>query len=273
MLTAVVLTLNEDNILDESLKALSFADEILVLDSGSSDNSVNIAKGHGARVVHREFDNYANQRNFALNLVKEGWILMVDADEIVEEDLKKEILSIITSKLDNALYVVRRKDYFLGKWLRYAGFYPTWLPRLFKAGEVVVQRSINEEYVTNGSIGRLRSHLIHFPFNKGVKFWYERHVKYAYMEAKLLAEDQRDIWLGVRNLFSQSKLDRRKGLKSLSFFLPFRWIFVWFYLVFIKLGFLDGRRGLLFISMRITYEKMIIDIWKSLKQGKEYQRL
>lgn len=265
MLTGIVLTLNEENIIEESLKALSFADEILVLDSGSTDETLNIAKKLGAKVVFREFDNYANQRNFAFSLVREGWILMVDADEIIEEELKNEIMSIVTSELEHVLYVVRRKDFFLEKWLRYAGFYPTWIPRLFKAGEVKVQRNINEEYIPNGSIGKLTNHLIHYPFNKGVKFWYERHVNYAYMEAKLLADSNPSIYSSLRNICSRSKLDRRKGFKSLSFLLPFRWQLIWFYLVVIKLGFLDGKRGLLFISMRITYEKMIIDIKKSLK--------
>ena len=265
MISAVVLTYNEENILYRCLNALSFVDEIIVFDSFSTDATLSIARSMGAHVIQRKFDNYANQRNAALASVNpnSSWILMVDADEIVEENLRIEIETIVKSESKNTLYVVRRKDYFLGKWLRYAGFYPTWIPRLFRAGEVRVQRSINEEYVTNGPIGTLSNHLVHYPFNKGVQFWYEKHLRYAQMEAQLLFEDSPGLVPMMRNLFSKSKLERRKGIKKLSFYIPLRWLFIWIYLFIFKLGFLDGKRGLLFISMRVTYEKMIVDIKKS----------
>jgi len=143
----------------------------VVFDSFSTDKTVAIAEQYGAKIFQRKFDNYAKQSNEALKSVSESsdWILMVDADEIVSTELKQEILK-ITADADNltTLFRVRRKDIFQNKWIKHSSGYPTWFGRLFKNGEVSVEREINEEYHTKGGIGHLQEHLIHYPFNKGV---------------------------------------------------------------------------------------------------------
>ena len=149
MLTAVILTLNEENIIGDCLKALDFVDRKVLVDSGSQDKTVEIAESLGAEVHYHEFEDYAKQRNFALQLVDSGWIVMVDADEIVPPQLALEIVDFVNSdKSEYGMALVRRKDFFHGVWLRHAGFYPTWLPRLFRAGKVKVVRSINEQYLS-----------------------------------------------------------------------------------------------------------------------------
>ena len=181
MITALILTLNEENILAKCLNSLDFVDEILVFDSFSTDKTVNIAKSFKARVVQRTFDNYSNQRNAALSYVNPDsrWVLMIDADEIVEEDLKNEIIYVTNLENNISLYSVRRKDMFREKWLKYSSGYPTWFPRLFKNNTVTVHREINEEYITTGDQSRLKNHLIHFPFNKGLNWWFQKHNKYS----------------------------------------------------------------------------------------------
>ena len=256
-ITALILTYNEEGIIAECLDAITFVDKIVVLDSGSTDNTSKIAQEFGAEVVYRKFDNYSSQRNFGLGLIKSGWILMIDADEIVTKTLSTEITMLVERDPKEDMFLVRRKDYFKGRWLRYAGFYPTWIPRLFKAGTVKVDRAVNEQYVSINGEGKLIEHLNHYPFNKGTQFWYEKHIRYAFMESNVL---QQDSSLGISllsDLISSSFLKRRSAIKKLSFLLPFRLPLIWFYLVFIQRGFLDGREGMQFISMRLDYERLI----------------
>src|SRR5690606_32418363 len=133
------------------------------------------------KIFQRKFDNYANQRNEGLKAVakESDWILMVDADEIVTPELKEEIIKVTSSPNEtSSLYRVRRKDIFLGKWIKQSSGYPTWFPRLFRNGKVRVEREINEEYITLGSEGQLKEHLLHYPFNKGITWWFDKHNRY-----------------------------------------------------------------------------------------------
>jgi glycosyltransferase involved in cell wall biosynthesis len=255
----LILTLNEEINLPGCLESVAWSDDIIVFDSFSSDNTVEIAKSAGARVVQRNFDNYAAQRNAALNDIeyKHPWILMIDADERPTRELIQEIHKAISPKdRETNLYRVRRKDMFWGKWLRRSSGYPTWFGRLFKAGTVRVEREINEEYHTDGKVGYLYEHLIHYPFNKGINNWLEKHNIYSSMEAeKLLKETQ--LKLKSKKLFSSDPAVRRKFLKQMAFRIPYRPFLVFCYLFFLRLGFIDGLAGLTYCRLRAIYEYMI----------------
>ena len=227
----------------------------------SEDRTVEIARAKGARVVQRRFDNYAAQRNAALGTVDYAhrWVLMVDADERVPPDLAAEIRSTVAQSPDAmALYRVRRKDHFLGKWLRRSSGYPTWFGRLVRPDRVRVEREVNEEYIATGQVGHLQAHLHHFPFNRGVAYWFERHNRYSTMEAAAKLGLQRErIELGA--LFRGDPIDRRRTLKQLLYYVPLRPQIVFFYLYIVRLGVLDGRAGYHFSRMRAAYE-MLIDL-------------
>jgi hypothetical protein len=121
---------------------------------------------------------------------------------------------------------------------------------------VRVEREINEEYIADGRVEHLRAHLHHYPFNKGIAYWFERHNKYSTMEtvAKMCVHDDR---IAVRELFARDPIDRRRMLKQLLYRLPLRPLIVFFYLYVVRLGFLDGRAGYYFSRMRAAYEMMI----------------
>ncbi len=257
--SVLILTLNEEINLPRCLESVAWSDDIVVFDSYSSDRTVEIAKEFGVRVIQRNFDNYAAQRNAALNDVeyKNSWILMVDADERPTPELVREIQRVVESdKNDITLFRVRRKDMFLGKWLRRSSGYPTWFGRLFKAGTVRVEREINEEYHTDGRTGSLKGHFIHYPFNKGIAFWLQRHNRYSSMEAGALIKEVQGS-LRLRDLFSTDPTIRRKFLKQLAFRMPCRPFLVFCYLYFVRMGFLDGRAGLTYSTLRSIYEYMI----------------
>ena len=258
MISVLILTLNEELNLPACLESVKWSDDIVVFDSYSADHTVDIAKTAGARVAQRQFDNYAAQRNAALAIgFKYPWVLMVDADEVVPDDLQKEIVAKLQTVPDEvAMFRMLRKDFFLGKWLRRGGGYPTWFPRLFRVGCVWVEREINEEMHCKGTVANLDAHLVHYPFNKGIAFWLERHNRYSTMEAITLVHETR-AKLHLAKLISKDPSTRRKVLKQLAYRLPCRPFLVFTYLFMIRMGFLDGVAGWRYCRMRAIYEYMI----------------
>ncbi len=189
MYSVVILTYNEEVNIGECLNSIKHSNDIVILDSYSTDSTVTIADKYRVRVYRRKFDNYASQRNYALNEIeyKNRWLLMLDADERLTEDFEKELISEINSVGDNvSLIRFRRKDFLRGKWLRRSSGYPTWFGRILKIGSVRIEREINEEYHTDGEVKFLKEHILHYPFNKGMEFWIERHNRYSSMEARYL---------------------------------------------------------------------------------------
>ena len=269
MISVLILTYNEELNIDGALNSLSFSDDIHILDSLSNDGTKNICDKHNVNFHIRKFDNYAAQRNFGLSLdFKYDWILMIDADERPTTQLIQEIENIVnlTNNLCT-LYRLRRKDYFMNKWIKHSSAYPTWFGRLIKKGRVEVRREINEEYYTDGKVGFLESHLIHYPFNKGVEYWFERHNKYSTMEAKRLSGESVSF-SDLKNFLHKDPMIRRKIFKSLAYKMPFRPILTFVFLYFVKLGILDGYAGFNYSLMRAFYEFQIDLKIKELKDSK-----
>jgi len=257
-ISVVILTLNEEVNLPGCLESIAWSDDVVVFDSHSTDRTVEIANEHGARVVQREFDNYATQRNAALHEVsyKYDWLLMVDADERWPADLGREMTAAVQAESNVTLYHFLRKDMFMGRWLKRSSGYPTWAGRLMKIDSSSVQREINEEYHTEGEKGYLQGHFIHYPFNKGIAYWFERHNRYSTMEAQKLLQETRQPW-DWRHLLSRDPAQRRKCVKQLVYRLPGRPAIMFFGLYFLRFGFLDGRAGFHYCLMRAVYEYMI----------------
>jgi glycosyltransferase involved in cell wall biosynthesis len=266
----LILTLNEEANLPACLDSVTWSDDIVVFDSFSTDRTVDIAQAAGARVVQRRFDHYAAQRNAALNEVsyRYPWLLMLDADERATPELHWEIEHTLAhASPDLTLFRIRRQDLFLGRWLRRSSGYPTWFGRLIKIGQVRVEREINEEYHTDGQIGFLQEHLLHYPFNKGVAYWIERHNRYSTLEAAALIRETQDC-LPLHDLFSRDPVKRRRALKQLAYRLPGRPLLVFGYLYFLRLGLLDGGPGLTYGLLRAFYE-YLIDLKASELQRRE----
>jgi glycosyltransferase involved in cell wall biosynthesis len=258
-ISILILTLNEEINLAECLDSCAWCDDIVVYDSFSADRTTEIASSKAARVIQRRFDNYAAQRNAALTEVsyKHPWVLMVDADERVPAELAVEMQrAVAAADSGTVMFRMRRKDIFLGRWLRRSSGYPTWFGRLMRLGRVRVERDVNEEYIADGKVGRLGAHLIHHPFNKGIAYWIERHNRYSSMEA-LAKMRSRGSRLWSKALFSADPVDRRRAIKQLAYRLPMRPSIAFLYLYIVRLGFLDGRAGLAFSRMRASYELLI----------------
>jgi glycosyltransferase involved in cell wall biosynthesis len=258
--SVVILALNEEINLGDCLESCKWCDDVVVFDSYSTDRTCSIAESMGARVIQRRFDNYAAQRNAALNEVryKHPWVLMVDADERVTGELAEEIANTpVLADPTVSLVRMRRKDYFLGRWLRRSSAYPTWFGRLVRLGHVRVEREFNEDCVTEGVTALLKEHLVHFPFSRGTAHWFERHNRYSTMEARIVLATRGDVMLSMTVLFAKDPALRRQLLKQLAYRTHGRPLLVFLYLYFFRLGLLDGLPGLYFSALRAGYELMI----------------
>jgi glycosyltransferase involved in cell wall biosynthesis len=258
MISALILTLNEKANITACIASLPWRSDVHVLDSGSTDRTVECAMMAGAQVTQRAFDGYASQRNAGLALpFAHDWIVMIDADERMTPELAREIeAAITTAPTDVAMFLVRRKDMFMGRWLRRSSGYPTWFARVLRKGRVRVDREINEVYIPDGRTLRLTNHLLHYPFNKGMERWFERHNRYSSQEAQILGATGDKLQNNSVSLGDRAAT-RRAKLKRLAYRLPLRPFIVFFYLYIIRLGFLDGAAGYHYATMRMAYEVMI----------------
>lgn len=258
--SVLILTLNEEQDLPACLDSIPWCDDIVVFDSGSADDTQAVARGRGCRVVERAFDDYASQRNAALSQVafKHPWVLMLDADERVTPELAAEIeAATFHPGNEVALFNMRRKDMFHGRWLRHSSGYPTWFGRLVRPDRVTVRRPVNEEYHADGGVGFLSGHLIHYPFDKGLARWVERHNRYSTMEAAAVFDQGQGVSPRSRQILSSDPIRRRRAAKALAYRLPGRPLLVFLYLYLFRLGFLDGSPGLAFCLLRSYYELLI----------------
>jgi glycosyltransferase involved in cell wall biosynthesis len=259
MISVFVRTLNEETDLPRCLAALDWSSDIVVVDSGSTDRTPEIAEQMGARVVTRRLDHEAEHFNWISENVefRFPWIYYCDADEIVTPELRDELLRVAAhSARPEVAYRLRFKTMFLGKWIRYSSLYPTWVLRLFRQGRVRWQREINTAANVDGPEGRLSEHFLHYSFSKGMNAWIDKHNAYSSREAR---EAYRVLEgpLRVGSLFAADEVERRRALKDLSFRLPLRPALRFTYMYLLRLGFLDGIAGFRYSQLLATYEWMI----------------
>ena len=272
-LSVIIPVKNEELNLPACLASVSFADEIWVVDSGSTDGTGAIARQAGAEVVQFAYaGGFPRKKNWALaNLpFKNEWILLIDADERVTPELEAEIRAILATERGVDGYYINRKLIFLGRWIRHCGWYPSWNLRLFRhrlgryerletdavenAGDV----EVHEHVVLDGRAEYLRHDLLHEDF-KSVYHFIERHNRYSNWEAKVYHNFAHGIEGRARigaSLFG-SPLERKLFIKRLWARLPFRPLlrFIWMYVI--KAGFLDGRPGLIFCTLMTMHEAVI----------------
>jgi glycosyltransferase involved in cell wall biosynthesis len=259
--SVLILTLNEEINIAECLESVSWCDDIVVLDSLSTDRTRKIAEDNGVRVLTRAFDNWSAHQNWAVSNIefRHPWVLYLDADERCLPDLRDEVLQCARPHAPQAAFRVRRKDYFMGRWLKHAQLYPTWLIRLFRPERIRYERLVNPVAVVDGPIGDMGHHLIHYPFSHGVSHWIARHNSYSDMEAveaaKLRQRSGSDR--GTGSLWSKDPNERRRTLKDIFFHLPARPLVKFAYYYGWRRGFLDGRAGFTYATLQAIYEYMI----------------
>jgi glycosyltransferase involved in cell wall biosynthesis len=242
-LSVVIITLNEaSNILRTLESVKPFADEIVVVDSMSADLTADLCREFGCTVYQREFDGYGTQKQFAVDQASNDWIFSVDADEVVTEELQKEIIALFTampdtgfSGLHHPAYLIPRSLHFMGRILRFSGVGKELLLRLFdrnKGGFTTV--AVHEEIVVKGSSGTLRGQLIHYSY-KNISDHLEKINSYT----SLAAEDN---------------AKRGRVFSKFRVALKFPAVFFTFYML--KGGFLDGYPGFMWSLLAAVYASL-----------------
>ncbi len=237
-LSIVIITLNEESHVRHCLEALIPGAEVIVLDSGSVDRTVELAKQHGASVFFRKFDNYAAQKNAALAYATRKWILSLDADEIMDSVLRENLLSLIMQSETHAAYKIQRSLVYMGQKLRFGKThdYPI---RLMQNGKAKFAGDIHEKLDVQGTIGFLKGELLHYSY-ENLDDYFNRFNEYTKKIAQNHYKNKKQIFLPVH------------------FLRPF---FEFFYRYIFLLGCLDGSAGFSYALVSslytfVKYEKL-----------------
>jgi len=259
MISVLILTYNEEQDLPACLDSVAFSNDIHVFDSNSTDKTQQIAQNRGAHLHTRTFDNYAAQRNAAMQLpFTHPWVLVLDADERPTPQLIAEIAQILPKTPETtAAFRIRRRDFLWGTWLAHAQMSPFYV-RLLRVGRVQYTREVNEVAEISGEIAQLTEPFNHFPFSKGITHWVAKHNNYSSREAELLAEGNfvHDASLH-QALFGPDFHTRRIAQKAIFYQLPGRPIIKWLYMMFFRGAVLDGHAGVMYATLQSLYEYLI----------------
>ena len=222
-LSVTVIALNEEENIVPCLESVRFADEIIVVDSGSTDRTLELARNFTGRIFTIDWQGFAGTKNFALEQATGDWVFSLDADERVPEGLREEILKVV--KDDGPLdgYRIPRKNYVGGRWIRRLGWYPDYTLRLFRRGRGRFKdREVHEEVEVEGKVGLLQTPLEHYSY-RSLEEYASRQDRYARLAAREM---------------------RKAGRRPVPGELLWRPALTFLNLFFLKLGFLEGALGL-----------------------------
>jgi glycosyltransferase involved in cell wall biosynthesis len=259
----------EPNLRDCLASVTAWAEEVFVVDSGSSDRTGEIAEGHGAVVVEHAFETHAAQWQWALDTLplRTEWVLALDADQQVTTELAGEIRALPQTALDqiDGIYLNRRQV-FRGRWIKHGGYYPKYLLKLFRRSAVTIDRGdlVDHHFLVSGRVMTLRHDLIEANRKEDdISFWTEKHVRYA----SLLAREELEWRTGARGTTIPPSLlgtpdQRTLAAKQIWRRMPLyvRPFLYFSYRYFVRCGFLDGKQGAIFHFLQAFWFRLLVDI-------------
>jgi glycosyltransferase involved in cell wall biosynthesis len=253
-LSIAMIAMNEEANLPRTLESVKWADEIIVVDSGSRDRTIEIAKSFGAKTSYHAFGGHGEQKNVALGLCTSDWVLLLDADEVLTPELQQEIRGLLGAEPKFDAYWIPRLNLYFGKWIRHGGFYPDRKLRLFKRGAARLSEGVGPHSTPQftGPRGKLRGDMLHYAYPT-MGIYLEHMNRYSSEIAKLLHQSGKDS----------------KALPAFLWNTVLNPAATFVYNYFFRLGFLDGREGLiLHINHSVYIHWKYIKAWR-LGQGKE----
>ena len=268
-LTVIIVTLNEEKHLERCLNSFKKIEtNFVIIDSFSEDKTLEIAYKHNAFVIQNKWINYSNQFNFGItnNPFPNKWLMRMDADEYITEELAKEI----NSRLDelpsttSGIYV-KRRVIFLDKWIKYGGYYPIWLLRIWRKDTGICEESWMDEHIklSNGGTINFKNDLIDHNLNN-ITWWTQKHNNYATREAIDLLNIEHNFMNGttIEPKFWGSQEQQKRFLKITYSKLPlFTRPFLYFFFRFLlKLGFLDGKTGMIWHFLQGFWYRFLVDM-------------
>ncbi len=275
----ILLTYNEEVNIERALQStVGWVEEIIVVDSYSTDRTLEICRRYTNKIFQHPFENQAKQFNWALKNIplEHPWIMRLDADEVVTPELASEIVQVLPGLPEEVTGIyLKRKVLFLGRWIRHGDYYPMWFLRIFRKGFGRYEE-ITEEHIvlSHGRAIRLKNDFID-DNHKGLSFWVDKHNHWAIGEMLDLmnyAQQGKPPPQGVDPCFFSTQEKRRRWLKvriyaRLPLFLRAGVFF--FYRYFLRLGFLDGKEGLIFHFLQGCWYRFLVDakIYEAKKSG------
>ena len=256
-LSVIVLTHDEEVNIRDCLACLDWSDDVIIVDSGSRDRTLEIARAtrSDVRVFEHPFTDFGDQRNWALDHSgpKHSWILFVDADERITEGCARAIRSAVGQPGGFVGFYLCSRSFFLGRWIKRCTLYPSWQLRLLKTGGVRFQKEGHgQREVTDGPLGYVAEPYDHYGFSKGLEHWIARHNRYSTEEVELIRR-LRGEPPALGDLF-KDPVARRRCLKRLAARAGCRPMLRFLYLYFLRGGFLEGRPGFDFCRLRVAHE-------------------
>ena len=260
-LAVVILTYNEEDNIAQALRSVcGWARQVFVLDSFSSDRTLEIANQFDCIVSQNKFEDYGRQRNHALDAlpITTEWIFFLDADEWIPPDLRREIGDLLARSPRENGFLVKYRMIWMGRWIR-RGYYPTWLLRLFRRGKARCERrSVNEHLILEGEAGRLENDLMHED-RKSLSRWIQKHDVYAEREAAELFKEP-EGYIDASLLGTQAERKRWVRYKVWNRLPPLvRPVAYFSYRYFLRGGFLEGREAFVFHALQAFWFPLLID--------------
>lgn len=263
-ITLIILTKNEDkNIVNIIKNTNDYFNQTIIVDSYSDDTTTDICKRYDIEVYQNKFVNQGIQFNWALDNCKinNEWVMRLDADETMEDELKFEILELFNSKKinENEGYFINRMLLWNGKWIKYGGIYPHYILRLFKFGYGRSEEITEEHIVVNGKTARLKNKLIENNLKNNIGFFTEKHMFTAIGEMReYLSENKKELIYEDQG-FHKSSI--RRKMKNVYYKFPFylRALIYFLYRYIFLLGFIDGKEGFSFHFFQSLWYRMYID--------------
>src|ERR1044071_175769 len=267
MLSVLIPTRNERRNIVECLASVAWCDEVVVVDSGSTDGTPDLARAAGARVIDFKWNGqFPKKKNWALENVpwKNEWVLILDADERILPELADEIRDELKQAQADG-YFINRRFIFLNQWIKQCGYCPSWNLRLFRHGKGRYEKlhsgdtasgdnEVHEHVVLNGQTAYLKEDMLHFAY-PDIYTWVEKHNRYSNWEAEVEVggngNGDGEVATGIGG-----QLAARRRLRTLSRRLPFRPAPRFFYSYVLKRGFLDGYAGYAFCRLLASYEML-----------------
>jgi glycosyltransferase involved in cell wall biosynthesis len=278
-LSVIILTYNEEKNIEECLKSVyGWVDDILVVDSYSTDKTLEIARKYTDKIYQHPFENYARQRNWAQdNLpIKNEWAFHLDADERITPELSEELKRVFSNSIDDVDgFLVSRRTVFMGRWIKHGGHYPAYHLRIFRKNLGRCEdRLYDQHFYVKGKIKTLKGDIID-TITSDLDRWISCHTRWATLEAHEVMNRNRDYGIGDKGYVIKADrkgnpVEQRRWLRERYYRLPlFIRPFLYFiYRYFFRFGFLDGKEGLIFHFLQGFWYRFLVDV-KIYKYEKE----
>ncbi len=292
-LSVIILTYNEEKHLARCLESVkNIANEIIVVDSFSTDKTKEIAEKYGAKFVGHEFTNQAEQFNWALDNVQIScdWILRLDADEYLTPELVAEIGESILTNQPKSLptsrqahqsasmtgYYMKRRVIFMGRWIKHGTYYPIWILRLFKKGKARSESREMDEYIIlkEGSAGYLKNDFVDENIND-VYWWTDKHNKFSSREVEAILKIEKESYREMEGDPLGTPTERKRWWKESVYMGMPLFVRAWGYFIYryvFRLGFLDGKEGLIFHFLQGFWYRFLVDA-KLYESNRKYREL